>query len=252
VAPLPDGIRVDLNKPVPLLRVPEPSAPVSRASIDQIYVPSPTTTGKADDRGFSWHKLKNGYHFGTGIGEDSAQWWADHFAATDSWYDPARWYYGAGGLFASLWTPDTYLETAATLGPLAVEATAGRYLGLGALRAAGADAGLTAAESGAPRIVIGENMERVRAMAQRLGAETFQGTGMEANRAWIQLKKAQGYEIYDIGPDFARRLQRVEQGIRPDSLFYNMERAETLNHNKYIRVFERTGKYQGGVPGLDR
>jgi len=101
------------------------------------------------------------------------------------------------------------------------------------------------------RIVIGENMERVRAAAKKLGAETFEGTGMETNRAWIQMKKAQGYEIYDIGPDFVRRSERVEEGIRPDSPFYNMERKETSGYKKYFKVFERIGKYKGGTSVIE-
>jgi len=108
-----------------------------------------------------------------------------------------------------------------------------------------------AAKSQAKRIVIGENMERVRATAQRLSAETFEGLGLESNRAWIRLKRAQGYDVYDIGPDFARRSQRVEQGIRPDSAFYNMERMEMQGYDKLIKLFERTGKYAGGVSGLE-
>lgn len=105
---------------------------------------------------------------------------------------------------------------------------------------------LLAAKSGT--VVIGENMARVEGYASRIGAETFQGTGMEANRLWIQQARSAGNQVIDIGPDFARRVQRVEQGIRPDSLFYNMERMETTGYENYLKVFERTGKYTGGVP----
>ena len=103
------------------------------------------------------------------------------------------------------------------------------------------------AAKGAP-VVIGENMARVEGYASRIGAETFQGTGMEANRLWIQEARNAGKQVIDIGPDFARRAQRVEQGIRPDSIFYNMERMETKGYENYLKVFERTGKYTGGVP----
>ena len=71
---------------------------------------------------------------------------------------------------------------------------------------------------------------------------------MEANRLWIQEARNAGKQVIDIGPDFARRAQRVEQGIRPDSIFYNMERMETKGYENYLKVFERTGKYTGGVP----
>jgi hypothetical protein len=105
---------------------------------------------------------------------------------------------------------------------------------------------LVAAKNGT--VVIGENMARVEGYASRIGAETFQGTGMEANRLWIQEARSAGKQVIDIGPDFARRAQRVEQGIRPDSIFYNMERMETTGYENYLKIFERTGKYSGGVP----
>ncbi|MEA3212918.1 MAG: hypothetical protein QOE70_5975 [Chthoniobacter sp.] len=100
-------------------------------------------------------------------------------------------------------------------------------------------------------VVIGENMARVNAYAARVGGETFKGAGMDANRLWIQEAQASGRQVIDIGPDFARRAQRVEQGILPDSLSYNMERLETAGSSNYLKLFERSGKYQGGVPGLD-
>jgi RHS repeat-associated protein len=92
-------------------------------------------------------------------------------------------------------------------------------------------------------VVIGENMDRVSEYASRIGAETFQGTGMEANRLWIQEAQSAGKQVIDIGPDFARRLERVGDGIRPDSPFYNMERMETTGYVNYLKVFERAGKF---------
>jgi hypothetical protein len=74
---------------------------------------------------------------------------------------------------------------------------------------------------------------------------------MKTNRDWIQLKRSQGYAVYDVGPDFRRRHKRAEQGIRPDSRFYNMERIETKTYGNYIRLFKRSGKHHGGVPGID-
>ncbi len=102
-----------------------------------------------------------------------------------------------------------------------------------------------AAQTGGKRIVLGENMDRVRIAAQKLNAETFEGVGMDANKAWIQLKKQQGYEIFDIGPDFNRRFDRFLQGQKPDSIFYNMERIETKNY-PVNQLWERQGKFQGG------
>lgn len=101
------------------------------------------------------------------------------------------------------------------------------------------------------RVVIGENMERVRTAAQKLGAEAFEGAGMEANRAWLRSKRAQGYEVHDVGPDFARRAKRAEQGVRPDSPSYNMERMETKDYDRVHRAFERTGKRTGAAAGID-
>jgi len=46
---------------------------------------------------------------GTGYGASSAQWYANKYNETGAWY------YGAGGLMASLWTPETYIDTATTL-----------------------------------------------------------------------------------------------------------------------------------------
>ena len=83
---------------------------------------------EARNRRFDWQKLKDGTYLGTGIGEEVAQWYADNYAATGNWY------YGAGGLLASLWTPDTYLET---LAALATAEVAGSYFGrLGSAQAA--------------------------------------------------------------------------------------------------------------------
>ncbi|MCC7016271.1 MAG: tetratricopeptide repeat protein [Rhodospirillales bacterium] len=95
-------------------------------------VPSPRL-GAAQES--AWQKLKKGTYFGAGFGEESAQWYADRYAASDKWYDRAR--YGAGGLFSSLWTPDTYKETALTLGPDAVFA-AGKLVASAKLLRAGA------------------------------------------------------------------------------------------------------------------
>jgi hypothetical protein len=125
---------------------------------------------------------------------------------------------------------------------------------VGGMQAAGLVAGVARAGLGGVlgaggRVVIGENMARVRAYARQVGAETFEGTGMAANRAWIQKARAEGKEIIDIGPDFGRRLERQLQGATPGSPFYEMERREV--GEAAVKVFERSGKFQGGVPGLD-
>jgi RHS repeat-associated protein len=104
------------------------------------------------------------------------------------------------------------------------------------------------------RIVIGENMERVHTAARKLGAETFGGSTMAENEAWIAAKIAQGYEVYDIGPAFKRRLDRY---LDPNwkepyfSKYYNMERRKTKGYDRYHRLWTRDGKWQGGARGID-
>ena len=75
-----------------------------------------------------------GYYLGTGFGEEAAMWYAERYNATGN---PI---YFAGGLFASLWTPETYAQTAITLAtaPLAAAriAAAGTKSAAAAARAA--------------------------------------------------------------------------------------------------------------------
>ena len=97
------------------------------------------------------------------------------------------------------------------------------------------------------RVVIGENMKRVIDYARRVGAEAFKGNSMEANRAWIREQMQYGKEIIDIGPDFVRRLDRLRQGLRPDSKFYNMERQETVGY-PLTRAWDRVGRFWGSGP----
>ena len=56
----------------------------------------------------------------------------------------------------------------------------------------------------------------------------------------------EGRAIIDIRPDFARRAAG-----RAPSPFYGMERRLTSGYSEYSRVFGRTAKGEGGVPGLD-
>jgi hypothetical protein len=84
---------------------------------------------------------------------------------------------------------------------------------------------------------------------------------MEMSRKWTQqlndefvlTMKTQGREFIDIRPDFGRRLQnRIDPSLgRPPSAVYGTERGSLLNYNNYTPIFERTGKYQGGVPSFD-
>lgn len=101
----------------------------------------------------TWQKLKKGTYFGTEIGEDSAQWWADHYVATDSL--GGKVWYGGGGLLSSLWTPDTYLKTSLTLGIGAYAGTlleAPTIIGTTARVGATARVGVQAGKLGVPRV----------------------------------------------------------------------------------------------------
>ena len=74
------------------------------------------------------------------------------------------------------------------------------------------------------RVVIGENMKRLKAAAKVVGASWYQGWRIESwdenlvmqrNLAWIRQKIKQGYEIIDIGIDPTRNVR---------SRFYQMEK----------------------------
>jgi RHS repeat-associated protein len=57
--------------------------------------------------------LWNGYYFGTGYGQEALDWWAQKYVESDTWYGKVG--YCTGGLFAALWTPDTWKQTTLTL-----------------------------------------------------------------------------------------------------------------------------------------
>jgi hypothetical protein len=118
------------------------------------------------------------------------------------------------------------------------------YKGM-AIRNAVQDAGdLVAAPK---KIVIGENMDRVRPYAKEIGAEIYEGMpgykpGMEEegllhNKQVIQQKMSEGYQIIDIGPDFPRRA--VRGAPQPG---YQMERTITKGYKGYQKAFIRNSK----------
>ena len=108
-------------------------------------------------------------------------------------------------------------------------------------------------------VIIGENMNRVNAYAGKVGGETIDGWlagrkwTQQLNDEFISTMKAQGRQFQDIGPDFGRRLQnRIDPSFgRPPSSVYGGERQSLLDYGNYQRLYDRTGKYQGGVPGFD-
>jgi hypothetical protein len=115
-----------------------------------------------------------------------------------------------------------------------------------------------AAASGgsAPKpLIIGENMDRVEAYAAAVGGHAYRpwpvdppnfNLSMRRNERMIRDAVRAGRDIIDIGPDFARR-----SAGRDPSPFYGMERRVTTGYANYTRVWDRTGRLSGGVPGFD-
>jgi hypothetical protein len=98
-------------------------------------------------------------------------------------------------------------------------------------------------------IVIGENMARVKEYAARVGGDIFTGRGKAANRAWAQAARDAGRRVIDIGPDFKRRLDRVLNSERADSIYYNLERQVMKGYENVQKVWERAGKFWGELTG---
>ena len=109
-------------------------------------------------------------------------------------------------------------------------------------------------------VVIGENMDRVEAYARMIGAETINDWlagrkwSLELNEVWGREMMKQGRRVYDIGPDFARRLKRFaviragKQGVPPPiSEAYNLERQILKGYPNYIKRYIRTGRWEGYV-----
>lgn len=116
-----------------------------------------------------------------------------------------------------------------------------------------------AAEAGSAPVIVGENMDRVTTYARDHG-----GTHINdwlAGRTWtprlndefIAAMKQDGRDIVDIGPDFSRRLaNRIDPSVgRPPSPIYGTERQQLIGYENYRSVYERWGRFQGGVAGLD-
>jgi len=105
-----------------------------------------------------------------------------------------------------------------------------------------------------PPIVIGENMDRVREYAAKVGGHAYSPwklvpwdrvTALRRNERWVLDQRRAGREFIDIGPDFERR---SSTGYVSD--FYEMERRNLRGYGNHQKAFERSGS-AGGVPGLD-
>ena len=133
-------------------------------------------------------------------------------------------------------------------------------LGVGILNAADDLAGGGAAVAQGARqasrelkpVVIGENMQRVKAYARRIGAETIDDWlagrkwTLELNEAWIRQMMREGRRVIDIGPDFARRADTGKV-----SQVYSLERRLLKGYPYYERQFLRWRKLRGGNPDVD-
>ena len=133
-------------------------------------------------------------------------------------------------------------------------------LGVGILNAAddlaGSGAALTRGARQASRelkpVVIGENMDRVRAYARMRGAMTISDwipspqRTFEKNMQWVRQIIAEGREVIDIGSDFLRRASTGRA-----SGVYEMERRLLKGYPNYVRDFQRWHRLQGGNPYVD-
>ena len=120
------------------------------------------------------------------------------------------------------------------------EVTRGIRIANGACEAIDTAGDIAKAGKKAP-IIIGENMKRVRQYAKEIGGHAYQpwknvpfdyNLAMKRNKRWINDMMAEGREIIDIGPDFARR----RTGVAPSD-FYNMERSQVKGYANYTKVF---------------
>lgn len=94
-------------------------------------------------------------------------------------------------------------------------------------------------------IVIGENMRRVVSYAASIGGYIYSPNWNTFNGSALSIQP-KGRKIIDIGPDFARR----DLGRAPCE-YYCSDRKLLEGYPNYSKVFIRTDKYAGGVPGFD-
>jgi RHS repeat-associated protein len=108
-------------------------------------------------------------------------------------------------------------------------------------------------------VVIGENMARVKAYAQRIGGVTIddwlggRAWSEKLNDEFIHSMKSQRREFVDIGPDTGRRLRHRIDPVRgrPHSAVYGAERRQLQDYSGYSQAYTRTGRYESGVEGLE-
>ncbi len=165
---------------------------------------------------FPAYGVYKAYNFTTQLGADACKSYSYGYITSESWVGKTG---NAVGGISCLWTPETALETAFTLG------TAGIGTGAGAVAKGG-------------QTVIGEGMKRVSIAASKnansiilKNMSKFTGTSeqitsqmMNYNRKWILQQMRSGRPILDIGLDPARKIP---------SIFYQMEQSMVKN---YLRL----------------
>ena len=116
--------------------------------------------------------------------------------------------------------------------------------------------GARRASRGLKPVVIGENMQRVKAYAGEW-AETIDDWlagrqwSLELNEAWIRQMMREGREVIDIGPDFWARYHRTRQISRLlHRHAYALERHLLRQYPNYTKAFRRFNPRSGGVQGL--
>ena len=66
-----------------------------------------------------WEKLERGYYYGTGVGEEAVEWYANKYAQT------GKWYYATGGVIATMWTPEMWIYTASGIAAMGLAQVSG-------------------------------------------------------------------------------------------------------------------------------
>jgi hypothetical protein len=181
---------------------------------------------------------------GTEAGESAAQYWADLVVEGDKQGGVGGFLKGVGGwtggLFASLWTPDTAVETAVTLGT------------------AGVGAGVGAVSRGAAGIVTAGRGASASGLAARgTAAVVGEAAGSGATSSGAQLYRVvegvrRSVAARELG--HAEILARVAGSITPTSiplgrLVVEPIKAQIARDPRYLKVFSEVGR--GVAPAIE-
>jgi RHS repeat-associated protein len=155
-----------------------------------------------------------GYYLGTGLGEESAIMWADWYNQTGN---PM---YFLMGCFASLWTPDTYIQTALTLATAPLAAAEIAVAGVRSTVAAARVAAKQVAEE-----LIGLPLPTKPKFLSRSGGQIFEGS------TWDKIPITPKNVAYRyVGSAEARiaestqRVPNVKLSGEPKNVFYSPQK----------------------------